>query len=34
MKLKKITKFREEFTCRFKIDVGNLANFDLSTQKS
>ena len=34
MKLKKDTKFGEESICRFKIDMGNLTNFDLSTQKS
>ena len=26
-------KFEEEMTCRFKIDIRNLTNFDLSTQK-
>ena len=26
--------FEEEFTCRFKIDMKNLAKFELSTQKS
>ena len=34
MKLKKDTKFGEESICRFKIDMRNLTNFDLSTQKS
>ena len=34
MKLKRDTKFGEESTCRFKIDMRNLINFDLSTQKS
>ena len=34
MKLKKDTKFGEESICRFKIDIRNLTNFDLSTQKS
>ena len=34
MKLKMDTKFGEELTCRFKIDVRNFTNFDLSTQKS
>ena len=34
MKLKRDTKFGEEFTCRFKIDIRNLINFDLSTRKS
>ena len=33
MKLKKDTKFGEESTCRFKIDIRNLTNFDPSTQK-
>ena len=27
-------KFEEELTCRFKIDMRNLVNFDPSTQKS
>ena len=27
-------KFEEEFTCRFKIDMRTLTNFDLSTRKS
>ena len=34
MKLKSDTKFEEELICRFKIDIKNLTNFDLSTQKS
>ena len=34
MKLKRDRKFGEESTCRFKIDIGNLKYFDLSTQKS
>ena len=34
MKLKWDTKFGEESTCRFKIDVENFTNFDLTTQKS
>ena len=33
MKLKSDTKFREESTCRFEIDIRNLTNFELSTQK-
>ena len=33
MKLKRDTKFGEESTYRFKIDIRNLTNFDLSTQK-
>ena len=34
MKLKRDTKFGEESTCRFKIEVSNSTNFDLSTLKS
>ena len=34
MKLKKDTKFGEESTCRLKLGMRNLTNFDLSTQKS
>ena len=34
MKLKRDTKFEEDSTCRFKIDIKNLTNFDLSTRKS
>ena len=34
MKLKRDTKFGEESTCRFKIDIRKLTNFDLSTWKS
>ena len=34
MKLKRDAKFGEESTCRFKIDIRNLTNFDLSTDKS
>ena len=34
MKLKGDAKFGEESTCRFKIDIRNLTNFDLSTDKS
>ena len=33
MKLKRDTKFGEESTCRLKIGIGNLKNFDPSTQK-
>ena len=33
MKLKRDAKFGEELACRFKIDVSNLTNFDLSTRK-
>ena len=32
MKLKKDAKLGEESTCRFKIDIRNLTNFDLSTR--
>ena len=31
--IKKDAKFEEELTFRFKIDMRNLTNFDLSTQK-
>ena len=31
MTLKSDTKFGEESTCRFKIDMGKLTNFDPST---
>ena len=34
MKPKRDAKFGEESTCRFKIDIRNLTNFDLSTQMS
>ena len=34
MKLNRVTNFGEESTCRLKIDLRNLTNFDLSTQKS
>ena len=34
MNLKRDAKFGEESTCRFKIDIRNLTNFDLSTHKS
>ena len=33
MTLKSDRKFGEESTCRFKIDMRNLANFHQSTQK-
>ena len=33
MTLKNDEKSEEEFTCRFKIDIGNLKSFDLRTQK-
>ena len=31
MKMKNNTKFEEELTCQFKIDMRNLTNFDPST---
>ena len=34
MTLKSDAKFGEELTCRFKIDMRNLTNFDTSTQKT
>ena len=34
MALKNDEKSREELTCRFKIDIRNLTNFDSSSQKS
>ena len=34
MKMKNDAIFEEEVTCQFKIDMRNLINFDLSTQKS
>ena len=34
MTMKNGAKFEEELTCRFKIDIRNLTNFDLRTQKS
>ena len=34
MTTKNDTKIEEELTCRFKIDMRNLTNFDSSTQKS
>ena len=34
MTMKNDEKFEEHLTCRFKIDMGNLINFDLSTSKS
>ena len=34
MRLKNDAKFEEDLTCQFKIDMRNLTNFDLSTQKS
>ena len=34
MTLQDDSKFDEELTSQFKIDMGNLTNFDPSTQKS
>ena len=34
MKLKRDTKFGEEPTYRFKIDIRNLIDFDMRTRKS
>ena len=34
MTMKDDTKYEEELTCQFKIDLMNLTNFDPSTQKS
>ena len=34
MTLKNDGKSEEELTCRFKIDMSNLTNFDPSTRKS
>ena len=34
IKMKNDTKFEKELTCLVKIDMRNLTNFDLSTQKS
>ena len=34
MTIKNDTKIQEEMTCRFKFDMRNFANFDLSTQNS
>ena len=34
MKLKRDAKFGEEPSCRFKIGIRNLINFDLSARKS
>ena len=34
MTLKNDEKFEEELTCRFKIDLRNLMNFDSRTRKS
>ena len=34
MTMKNGSKFEEELTCQFKIDMRNLTSFDPSTQKS
>ena len=34
MTMKKDAKLEEEMTCRFKIDMRNLTNFDRNTRKS
>ena len=34
MKIKNDTKFEDELSCQFRIDMRNLTNFDPSTQKS
>ena len=34
MTMKNDAKFEEELTCRFKIDMKNFTNFNLSTQRS
>ena len=34
IRMKNDAKLEEEFTCQFKTDMGNLTNFDSSTQKS
>ena len=34
MTMKNDTKFEDELTCHFKIDMRNLINFDPTTQKS
>ena len=34
MTMKNDAKLEEELTCRFKIDMRNLTNFDPSTRKS
>ena len=33
MTIRNDAKSKEELTCQFKIDMRNLTNFDLSTQK-
>ena len=34
MRMKNDTKFEDQLTCQFKIDLSNLINFESSTQKS
>ena len=34
MTMKNNTKFEQDLTCQFKIDLRNLTNFDPSTRKS
>ena len=34
MTMRNDAKFEKELTCRFKIEMRNLTNFDLSTDKS
>ena len=34
MRMKNDTKFEDQLTCQFKIDLSNLMNFESSTQKS
>ena len=34
MTMKNDSKFEQELTCQFKIDMRNLMNFALSTQKA
>ena len=34
MKLKRDAKFGEESTCHFYVDIKDVTNFNLSTQKS
>ena len=34
MTIKNDARFEEDLTCQFKIDMGNLTNFDPSTQKT
>ena len=34
MTMKNCTKFKQELTCQFKIDMSKLTNFDTSIRKS